>query len=380
MLSIVNAYSGIIMATSTGSNIPLMKTLNINPLGFILNMAADLWLTLGFAILSTAFIYLPPIATLSTGFIYLPPFSGTIIRQALGIAMVLFVPGYALIAALFPGKKSMGGIERTVLSFGLSIAVVPLIGLLLNFTPWGIRLEPMLACVVIFTIACTLVANKRRLDIPKEERFSAGFSEIPGFINGEMLMDKTKLDRLLTVVTIVVLLLSIFTIAYFVMMPDKGEEYTEFYILGPDGMADNYSYKYVLGDEKTVIVGIMNHEQRNMTYDLAVSLYNQNNSTTEKLYSEQMALSDGDEWEKAVNVTPAMTGINMKMEFLLYANGNMSAPYKECYLWVNVTNPTPKPSMRPTATPIIRPCPTPVMNRFTNTPIEYTGAVFAGNS
>jgi len=29
------------------------------------------------------------------------------------------------------------GIERVALSFGLSIAIVPLIGLVLNFTPWG---------------------------------------------------------------------------------------------------------------------------------------------------------------------------------------------------------------------------------------------------
>src|SRR5512147_965433 len=61
--------------------------------------------------------------------IYLPVLNETIIRSALGLGVVLFVPGYALIAALFPGKKDIDGIERTALSFGLSIAVTPLIGL-----------------------------------------------------------------------------------------------------------------------------------------------------------------------------------------------------------------------------------------------------------
>jgi len=33
--------------------------------------------------------------------------------------------------------EGIDGIERVALSFGLSIAIVPLIGLVLNFTPWG---------------------------------------------------------------------------------------------------------------------------------------------------------------------------------------------------------------------------------------------------
>jgi len=57
--------------------------------------------------------------------IYLPVLSGTFLRVLFGIPMVLFIPGYALIAALFPGKGDIDGIERTALSFGLSIAVVP---------------------------------------------------------------------------------------------------------------------------------------------------------------------------------------------------------------------------------------------------------------
>jgi uncharacterized membrane protein len=34
--------------------------------------------------------------------------------------MVLFLPGYALIAALFPRKDDLDGIERIALSFGLT--------------------------------------------------------------------------------------------------------------------------------------------------------------------------------------------------------------------------------------------------------------------
>ena len=54
-------------------------------------------------------------------FVLVPPFNATPIRTIFGIPMVLFLPGYALIAALFPGKKDLDGIERLALSFGLSI-------------------------------------------------------------------------------------------------------------------------------------------------------------------------------------------------------------------------------------------------------------------
>lgn len=67
------------------------------------------------------------------------------IRVALGLPFVLFFPGYTLIAALYPRRDDLDGIERLALSLGLSLAVVPLIGLVLNYTPWGIRLGPIVA-------------------------------------------------------------------------------------------------------------------------------------------------------------------------------------------------------------------------------------------
>lgn len=94
-------------------------------------------------------------------FIVFPPLSNTWIRTILGLPMVLFFPGYALIAALFPGKDDLDGIERVALSFGLSIAVVPLLGLGLNYTPWGIRLIPILITLVIFTLGMCVITRMR---------------------------------------------------------------------------------------------------------------------------------------------------------------------------------------------------------------------------
>ena len=90
------------------------------------------------------------------------------IRIVLGLPFILFIPGYVLVFALFPTKKTDRGIdiiERIALSFGLSIAVVPLIGLGLNYTPWGIRLEPILLSIFIFIITLGVIGIYRWLSL-----------------------------------------------------------------------------------------------------------------------------------------------------------------------------------------------------------------------
>ena len=59
-------------------------------------------------------------------------FPSNALRIILGIPFALFFPGYLLIAALFPRKEAMVNLQRVAFSFGMSIAVVPLIGLILN--------------------------------------------------------------------------------------------------------------------------------------------------------------------------------------------------------------------------------------------------------
>jgi len=80
------------------------------------------------------------------------------IRYVLGSILVLWLPGFTLIKALFPSKKEMDTIERVALSIGLSLAIVPIVGLLLNYTPWGIRLTPITLSLLALTITFATTA------------------------------------------------------------------------------------------------------------------------------------------------------------------------------------------------------------------------------
>jgi len=46
-----------------------------------------------------------------------------VLRIILGLPMVLFFPGYALLAALFPRKGGLEGTKLFALSFGVSTAI-----------------------------------------------------------------------------------------------------------------------------------------------------------------------------------------------------------------------------------------------------------------
>jgi len=184
-------------------------------------------------------------------------------RKALGLAFVLFFPGYVFITALFPNRQELDNLERLALSFGLSIAIVPLIGLGLNYTPWGIRLIPILVSLTVFNIALAVVAIYRRARAFEPWIPWITLERIKEELEWE---DSSKLDKALTVILIIAILTSIGTLGYVITHPKPGEAFTEFYILGPDGIADNYPTELKVGQNGTVIIGIVNHEQRNVTY------------------------------------------------------------------------------------------------------------------
>lgn len=112
-----------------------------------------------------AWFYLVVLAALATFLaIYILPSTYPIVifRWAVGSVFVLFLPGYVTVQALFPQGKDMDKVERFALAVGLSLAIAPLIGLLLNYTPWGIRLDPIVAALSIFTFGIAVIGTYRR--------------------------------------------------------------------------------------------------------------------------------------------------------------------------------------------------------------------------
>lgn len=89
----------------------------------------------------------------------------TYLRNAFGVIFVIFMPGYSLIKALYPitvplptRSIAIDSIERIALSLGMSLAIVPLLGLLLYYTPLGLNFLPTTFGILIITLASATYA------------------------------------------------------------------------------------------------------------------------------------------------------------------------------------------------------------------------------
>jgi hypothetical protein len=88
------------------------------------------------------------------------PFSW--LRVGLGLVSSLYLPGYAFIEALYPKRDELEELERFALGVGLSIALTPLVGFVLNYTPWGIRLDPITVSLSLVTFVLGLMGVYRK--------------------------------------------------------------------------------------------------------------------------------------------------------------------------------------------------------------------------
>jgi len=287
--------------------------------------------------------------------VYVPVLNESFLRILFGVAMVLFIPGYALIAALFPARGDLDGIERVALSFGLSIAVVPLIGLALNYTPWGIRLDPILASLTVFTLAMTLVAWYRRLLLPAGDRFAVPARAMIASARAELYdPEASRFDRALSVVLVLSIVAAVATTAYVIAVPKEGEHFTEFYILGPGGKAADYPTDFAAGSTQSLIIGVGNHEYREIPYTVEALALNQtfdpvtNTSTVhaaESLDRFVLTVPHNETRELPWEFSIPSPEYN-RVEFLLFnetvpgddvvGEERINASYRDLHLWVRV--------------------------------------------
>ncbi|QAY20997.1 DUF1616 domain-containing protein [Halorubrum ezzemoulense] len=363
----------------------------------------DVWLVIPHPIrrlpADLAAVVILTLLTLAT--VFVPVVNETPLRVGFGLTFVLFLPGYAFIAALFPesGSESppaetaeqskqtastddstpqpvpgteaaaeygntetvnsdptdssgIDGIERTALSFGLSIAIVPLIGLILNFTPWGIRLVPIATSVAGFTLICVAVAAQRRWELPPDERFVVPYRDWIGAIKQELFDPDDRVDGTLNIVLAISVLLAIGSVGYAVAVPPQGEQFTEFYLLteNPDGelVADGYPETMTRGETAELIVGIGNNEYQSTTYTVVVQVQEVNttdNSTTVLDRTEidrfEVTVPHNETHHQQHTLRPPQTGENLRVQYLLYNGSLPDTPtsenaYRNLHLWIDV--------------------------------------------
>lgn len=246
------------------------------------------------------------------------------LRIILGIPCLLFIPGYALVTALFVKKHSMSGVERLTLSIILSIVVVMLIGFFWDFSFRGIRLDSVGYSVMAFIILASAAAWFRRRRLDKFERFQVRF---------EVALSDwgTGLQKAITVFLVISVLGALGALGYYIALPHTGETFTEFYILNQEGISANFTSELKVGEEGRVIVGIINHEGAEVTYRVDIVL----GDNTTRVYPE--ALADRQKWEGEVRFIPQSPEPEQKVRFLLFRDNEPQPFLEPLMLSIHVT-------------------------------------------
>jgi len=265
-------------------------------------------------------------------------------RTLLGLPFILFLPGYVLISFLFPEEEPLDHIERIALSFGLSIAITPLIGLALNYI-WEISLIPILFSQSFFIYIFSLLAYIRRRSIPPDELYSIEFE-----INPPDWENYDWIDKALVMATIGLLIVSGGLAYNIATTPRTGERFTEFAILGETGIADDYPTNLTVNEYGTISVMVINREYETVNYTVVVGLGNDldemedvgdiapefdlsfpSNNTYKDM---DLSLDHEERWNQSMNFSVETSG-HYRLSFFLLRDDEI---YRNLHLWIEISD------------------------------------------
>jgi hypothetical protein len=109
------------------------------------------WLVVSVITIQISTIYILP---------NIPPFTWLMVFS--GFLATFYLPGFSLIETLYPWKMDLKELERIGLSIGSSLILTPLIGYILNYTPWGIKINPLISTLSMLTLTLGLIAVYRK--------------------------------------------------------------------------------------------------------------------------------------------------------------------------------------------------------------------------
>ncbi len=138
-------------------------------------------------------------------------------------------------------------------------------------------------------------------------------------------------DRVLSIILVITIMGALGVLGYVIATPRSGAGFTEFYILGLRGKAEDYPSVMVVGEEGRVIVGIINREHEIVSYWVQVRI-----DGVGENQAEPLELKHDEKWEEIASFIPDKAGDNQKVEFLLYKNAESELYLGPLRLWVNV--------------------------------------------
>ncbi|CAG0957113.1 hypothetical protein METP2_00561 [Methanosarcinales archaeon] len=279
-------------------------------------------------------IFIPILVILAIIFILIPPFNQGFLRIIFALPLLLFLPGYMLIAIIFPKRGELSSIERFTFSIGFSIAITVFDGFGLNYTRWGFKSDSItisLSLIIGMFFLLTLIQRWRY----GKESYGFTLSDIRSFYyilkNKEPETGPDHALEKMLIKTMIISILIVSAMVIYTKVNTEPEKFTSLYILGADGKAENYLTEVSIGEPYTILVGVENYEYAPVYYMLRV------NFGGKILKEYPIILDHNNRWLNNVTVIPELassiaSGNKTKLEIDLFKDNKS---YRSVHLMVN---------------------------------------------
>jgi len=297
------------------------------------------------------------------------------VRILSGLLLVLLVPGYALIAAIFPRSQPIlarspeasstffgrsgpeaddeaRGLVRLTLSLAASVAVTSLVGVALG-TMAAFSTRSLAVGLAGVTLVCSVVAAVRRAGLPVEDRYVPSIASGVGGV-ARSIGQGSRFGGAVRLVVITSLLLSMGSAAYAVSVPQQGETPTELYLLTENESgeltADDYPNDLQSNQPQTVHAGVRNYEGHEQRFTVVVTLDRVVASGNSSMVIERAeidrfsrTLEPNQWWRRPYEADTPLTGSNLRLTHYLYrgeapAEPNAEGAYRVTHIQIDNTD------------------------------------------
>lgn len=302
------------------------------------------------------------------------------VRALVVSPLLLFVPGYVLVAAIYPGRCKppadrdqaapastgvLGGrsgvrnppsdvglvpFERVVLSFGMTVVVLPIIGGFVWAAVGSVSGGHLLFGLAAFVLLLLSPAAARRTTLPEDVGFTVNpslqLAAVRRWITAE-----SPLTLMVNVLLVVGVVVTVSTLSYAFLVPAEGESYTTALLLTEQQdsyVAADYPDSFQPGEPRQLVVELTSHERRQMSYTVVVATERTAASGSDLEVLERnvldrlhVTLDPGETVRIPSRVTPRMTGSRIRLSYYVYRGDAPDVPgpssaYRHLYLWITV--------------------------------------------
>jgi len=245
-------------------------------------------------------------------------------RIILGLIFLGLFPGDALLSILFPRRNSIILLERFVFMIIISISVITLIGFILNYTTWGIRVESLLWVTEIIIVIFYSISFFQRRNIYKNEEELITKVEISNENN------ITVNNRHINMFSLIISIIGIIALILLLGLSGPQEKYTEFFILDSNNHLGIENNNYLLNETLPLNFVVINHEGKTENYHLLLIA---SNGSISRIASFQVM--DQKQWNQIYILNLYKLGEKQIYKFILYREGDLE-PYRSLQIVISV--------------------------------------------